>query len=427
MMTFASVDAQPGAVDLPTPSATPATTPFRPTELAGLTLSCRPLHEVHGLESTWRGLAQRVGASASAFIGWPWIGAWLGLLPPHVDVRVLQATLKSEVVGLALLVRTRRKLGPVSFCEAWHLHASGDAAIDKVCIEHNDFLVLPEHADTLRAAMLAHWQAVAGPAAELHLPGLVGEGWARLLPAGMSAEDETKRSAGVALDAVRAAKLDFTPLLSSHSRRFVRRSMKEYQTVIGPLVVDEADSPAQAMAFLAELVRLHEATWRQRGLPGAFAGPGILDFHHRLIELAWPERGVQLLRVRAGDRAMGYLYAFVRGGRLYVYQSGFDYGLLEKHGRPGLVTHTLAIQHNAGLGHVHYDLLAGESQYKATVATVEEVMTWSVWRKPAWRFGLERQLRLWVRQARQRRQERLARANQGVAPAASSEPVKEED
>ncbi len=423
MMTFAPVDGRPAVVaDMPQPVR-----PARPSELPGLVLSCRPLHEVHGLESTWRGLSARVGASASAFIAWPWIGAWLGLLPPQADVRVLQASLGAEVVGLALLVRTRRLLGPVPFCEAWHLHASGDPAIDKVCIEHNDFLVLPEHGDSLRAAMLAHWQSVAGAAAELHLPGLVGDGWARLLPAGMSAENETKRSAGVALEAVRASKLDFTPLLSSHSRRFVRRSMKEYQTVIGPLVVDEADSPAQAIDFLGELVRLHEATWRQRGLPGAFAGPGILDFHHRLIELAWPERGVQLLRVRAGDRALGYLYAFVRGGRLFVYQSGFDYGLLEKHGRPGLVTHTLAIQHNAAQGHAHYDLLAGESQYKATVATVEEAMTWSVWRKPAWRFGLERQLRLWVRQVRQYRKDRQDRANPGPVSATTSESAKEED
>ncbi|MDP4299908.1 GNAT family N-acetyltransferase [Leptothrix discophora] len=418
-MSFAPVTERQAAAAAPFNIAPPARIGAESAALGGLELSCRPLREVHGLESMWRGLESRVGASASAFLAWPWIGAWLGLLPPHVDVQLLQARQHAHVVGLALLVRTRRKLGPVSFCEAWHLHASGDPVIDKICIEHNDFLVLPEHGDALRAAMLAHWREVAGPAAELHLPGLVGDGWARLLPEGLEAEDETKRSAGVALDAVREAKLDFTPLLSSHSRRFVRRSIKEYQSVIGPLAVDEAASADQAVAFLDELVRLHEMTWKQRGLSGAFAGPGILEFHRRLIGLAWPERGVQLLRVRAGERPMGYLYAFVRGGRLYVYQSGFDYGLLDKHGRPGLVTHTLAIQHNAGLGHAHYDLLAGESQYKATVATVQETMTWSVWRKPALRFSLEKRLRNWVRQVKHHH-----RARQ-VVPA--SEPAKEED
>lgn len=417
MMSFAPVSNRPAPSDPAMPGRPEASTSV--SALSGLDLSCRPLREVHGLEDRWRDLAARVGPAASAFLDWPWIGAWLGMLPPHVDVRVLQASLKDQVVGLALLVRTRRKLGGLSFCEAWHLHASGDAALDKICIEHNDFLVLPEHGDALRAAMLAHWQTVAGSAAELHLPGLVGEGWSRLLPAGLSAEDETKRSAGVALAPVREAKLDFTPLLSSHARRFVRRSMKEYQGVIGPLAVETASSLAQAQQFLDELVRLHEAIWRKRGLSGAFAGAGVLDFHRRLIELAWPDGGVQLLRVRTGERAMGYLYSFVRGGRLYVYQSGFDYGLLDKHGRPGLVTHTLAIQHNAALGHGYYDLLAGESQYKATVATEHEAMTWSIWRKPAWRFRLEHTLRQWVRAVRRHRR--------GEPVPAASAPDKDED
>jgi CelD/BcsL family acetyltransferase involved in cellulose biosynthesis len=109
---------------------------------------------------------------------------------------------------------------------------------------------------------------------------------------------------------------------------------------------------------------------------------------------------VQLLRVRAGDKPIGYLYSFVRAGRLFVYQSAFDYLLLEKHGKPGLVTHTLAIQHNAARGHVYYDLLAGESQYKATISTVSEPMTWSIWRKPALRFAAERIGRQAVRRIR---------------------------
>ncbi|MEY2653841.1 MAG: hypothetical protein RLZZ524_869, partial [Pseudomonadota bacterium] len=330
MMTFAPVNKLPAQAQ-PAQPADPAVADRRApgaASLSGLELSCRPLREVHGLEGLWRDLAGRVGPAASAFLDWPWIGAWLGMLPPQADVRVLQARLQGQVLGLALLVRTRRKLGALSFCEAWHLHASGDPVLDKICIEHNDFLVLPEHGDTLRAAMLAHWQKVAGSAAELHLPGLVGEGWSRLLPAGMTSEDETKRSAGVALGPVREAKLDFTPLLSSHARRFVRRSIKEYQSVIGPLAVEVADSLTQAGQYLDELIRLHEAIWHKRGLSGAFAGRAVRDFHQRLIELAWPDGGVQLLRVRTGDKPMGYLYSFVRGGRLYVYQSGFDYGLL---------------------------------------------------------------------------------------------------
>jgi hypothetical protein len=102
---------------------------------------------------------------------------------------------------------------------------------------------------------------------------------------------------------------------------------------------------------------------------------------------------VQLLCVKAGDHDIGLLYSFVLAGRVYVYQSGFDYALLAKHGRPGLVTHTLAVQHNAALGHEVYDLMAGESaQYKQTLSNRPESMTWLVLRTPALRFRLERRL-----------------------------------
>jgi hypothetical protein len=46
-------------------------------------------------------------------------------------------------------------------------------------------------------------------------------------------------------------------------------------------------------------------------------------------------------------------------------------------------------------------------------------MTWSIWRKPAWRFSLERQLRLWVRQVRHHRRK--------AQPEPASAPDKEED
>jgi CelD/BcsL family acetyltransferase involved in cellulose biosynthesis len=381
-----------------------------------LHVTCRPLRDVPQLETLWRSIEAR--ASCSFFLTWPWIGAWLAQLPAGCDARVLLAQAGDEPLGIAVLVKTRRRLGSVALCEAWHLHATGEPEYDRLCIEHNDFLVDARRADEVRAALINGWMAAAGRAAELHLPGLPGDGLPAALAGGLEQVSETKPSLGVALAPVREAKLDFTPLLSSHARRFVRRSMKEYQSVIGALAVDEADSPVQAREFLAELVRLHEATWRQRGLPGAFATPAILAFHDRLIELAWPEGRVQLLRIRTGERAMGYLYSFVRGQRLYVYQSGFDYSLLEKHGRPGLVAHTLAIQHNAARGYDHYDLLAGESQYKSTVSTVTEAMTWAVWRKPALRFTAERLGRqTWRRWRAYRQRQEPSGSAQGSAHA----------
>jgi uncharacterized membrane protein YcfT/CelD/BcsL family acetyltransferase involved in cellulose biosynthesis len=353
-------------------------------------VTMQALRDHPGLEPLWRDLASR--SSCSFFLTWPWIGAWIEQLAPRCDARLLLAHSGQRVVGAAILVKTKRRLGPFPICDAWHLHATGGGADDSLCIEHNDLLIDREHGDDVRHAMLGAWSAAAGSGAELHLPGLAPQAHALARIGNLHRKDETKQSALVDLAAVRAAGLDFTNVLSSHSRRFVRRSMKEYRT-LGELQLDVAGSAREALEFFDGLVRLHEATWRERGATSAFAQAQSLDFHEHLIERSFDEGRLQLLRVRAGHRAIGYLYSFIAGKRLFVFQSGFDYAAIEKHSRPGLVSHTLAIQYNASRGFDCYDLLAGESQYKATLATQTEPMTWSVLQTPALRLSAEQALR----------------------------------
>jgi uncharacterized membrane protein YcfT/CelD/BcsL family acetyltransferase involved in cellulose biosynthesis len=365
------------------PSADPTVLPIRVTMQA--------LRDHAGLEPQWRDLAAR--SSCSFYLTWPWIGTWIDQLPARCDARLLLAHSGQRLVGAAILVKTKRRLGPIPICDAWHLHATGGALDDCLYIEHNDFLIDREHGDDVRNAMIGAWSAAAGSGAELHLPGLGPQAHA-LARVGnhLHRQDLVRPSTVVSLAAVREAGLDFTNVLSSHSRRFVRRSMKEYRT-LGELQLDVAASAREALEFFDGLVRLHKAIWRERGLNSAFARPDSLDFHEQLIERSFDEGTLQLLRVRAGEKAIGYLYSFIAGKRLFVFQSGFDYAAIDKHSRPGLVTHTLAIKHNAAQGYDCYDLLAGQCQYKATLATHTEPMTWSVLQTPALRLSAEQALR----------------------------------
>ena len=373
----------------PATSGAGAATSADPTALP-IRVTMQALRDHPGLEPVWRDLSAR--SSCSFYLTWPWIGTWIEHLPARCDARLLLAQSGQRVVGAAILVKTKRRLGPIPICNAWHLHATGSAIDDSLYIEHNDFLIDSGHGDDVRNAMLGTWSAAAGLGAELHLPGLAPQAHALARVGNLHRIDVTKQSAVVNLQAVREAGLDFTNVMSSHSRRFVRRSMKEYRT-LGELKLDVAASAREALEFFDSLVRLHNATWRERGLTSAFAQPDSLDFHENLIERSFDEGKLQLLRVRAGDKAIGYLYSFIADKRLFVFQSGFDYAAIDKHSRPGLVTHTLAIKHNAAEGYDCYDLLAGESQYKATLATHTEPMTWSVLQTPALRLSAEQALR----------------------------------
>lgn len=366
--------------------------------VSGIDVTLVSLPSLSELEREWRDLEGR--AKASFFTSWSWIGVWLKHLPSHIVPRLLKATEGGRTVGLGLVVRSSRQRFGMPFCEAWHLHSTGDTQQDVVMIEHNDLLVDEDSAHKVRPQMLACWQRQAGRVSELHLPGLPGSGWFPQVTQHLQREDQQRTSYGVDLQAVRDNKLDYIALLSSHARRFIRKSLKEYAK-LGEVQVEVAQTVEQGLAFLDKLSALHQSRWVALGEPGAFNGDFFQRFHRDLVAENLPRGEIQLLRVHAGGRDLGYLYSFVRGKHLYVYQSGFDYTVLEKHGRPGLVTHALAVEHNARLGFDLYDLMVGESRYKTTMATVQETMTWTVLRKHALRFELENRVRDWRRKRRE--------------------------
>jgi len=358
-------------------------------------LSLTPLPERARLQADWLALESR--SRASFFTSWAWIGVWLDTLPPTVQPRLLQARQGEQLVGLALVVDgpARRRFG-LRFCSTAFLHATGQPEFDILTIEHNDFLLDAEQADAVRAAMAGHWLAQLQGVTEVTLPGLAGSGW----PAGaeqagrrtVTREDWVRRSYAVDLPAVRAAGGDFLKLISANSRSQIRRSMKEYGRV-GELTLEAATTVTQGLDWLDRLAALHQAHWVAQGEPGAFSNPFFTRFHRTLVERHLLDGGVQLLRVAVGEHDLAFLYSFVRGGRVHFYQSGLEYGLIEKHARPGLVAHVLAAQYNAAQGHAVYDFMAGESRYKVNLATLDEQMTWTTLRTSAWRFDLEAALR----------------------------------
>ena len=144
----------------------------------------------------------------------------------------------------------------------------------------------------------------------------------------------------------------------------------------GPLQLTQADDADSAAAYFDRLLHLHRARRNSLGSTSAFDTPFAREFHQRLIQHGLPRGEVQLVRVQAGEHEVGYLYSFVHRAEVFFYQSGFDFGRVDHRFSPGLVTVALAIEHNARLGHRCFDFLAGDAQYKKTLATHNETMSW---------------------------------------------------
>lgn len=335
------------------------------------------LADLAGLADRWQSLEAR--AELSFFQSWAWVGCLAGERFP--DPVLLSAEEDGRTVALALFNRRRRPFAG----ETLHLGESGAGGFDSVFVEHNGPLVergrealLPE---LLRVALHAPVGPVTGATVRrrLVLSG-IGEATARAAQTVLAGDDhvclrQTRPAPFVDLAGLRRSGTAFLHSLSANTRYQLRRSARRYGGT-GTPVLQRPATLAEAWAFLDGLAALHQTTWQRRGLPGKFATPAFLRFHRTLLARILPRGELDLLRVTAGGRVIGYLYNFRFRGRVLAYQSGFDYAGAAPHEKPGMTCHHLAIEAGAAEGMERYDFLAGADRYKRSLASESVPLHW---------------------------------------------------
>ncbi len=255
------------------------------------------------------------------------------------------------------------------------LHETGRPAWDSLFVEHNGFLVRRGCGRVVRPALkaiLAHGRVRLSGICPQTLDAARGLGFVQI-------------SAARFAPAIDIAQLHgpFVDTISANTRAQIRRSMRG---IGNGLAIHRAHSVDQAQSDFAKLVDLHQASWQARGKPGAFADPAIVAFHAELIARAVPRHEVEVLRIASPTREIGYLYNFISNQRVMAYQSGFATAI-DQHDKPGLTCHSMAIELHAAEGRHIYDFLAGDSQYKRSLApSGGETMVWATlypWHSPA--------------------------------------------
>jgi CelD/BcsL family acetyltransferase involved in cellulose biosynthesis len=336
------------------------------------------------LEREWLDLQAQ--AEASPFTRWNWIGTWWRQLPDDAQPWLMRVDDGSQTVGLGLLGQQTLRRLRMWPSRAVILHAVGRPDCDDLTIEHNGLLARRGLEEAVDVAVLSALLAGRRGVDQVVMPGMVRMPVLPPIDPPQRApvvRTWTQPAFRVDLEPIRAAGRVYLDALGARTRSSVRRSLRLYEA-LGPVEMDEAADVDQALAFLARLETLHQATWQARGAPGAFANPRFGAFHRAFVAKGHPEGAVQLLRLRAGQRDIGVLYNLVGPQGVMSYQSGFDYRVLDVNHHPGLVTHALAVQRALESGHRHYDLLAGESRYKDQLATARyQIATVSVHRPSA--------------------------------------------
>jgi GNAT acetyltransferase-like protein len=328
----------------------------------------------------WEILFER--SQASFFLSREWVETWLEIFGEQLEPEILVFALAGETVGACLLVHRIfwRKCVPM---RRVYLNCAGEAETDGTCIEYNRLMCVPGHEPSVSAALRQY---------------LGKDTWDEFILAGTEAQDGTQRLRDgafrvevsqrptwyVDLAALRRRGLGYEATLSSNVRKQVRRCIRLYQEISGPVSIQSPVDQADAFVFFEDLVKLHQKSWGARGKPGIFASNNFRKFHHRLIERSFHKGRVHLLRLKAGVQTIGLLYLFLYAGRIYVYQSGFAYRQGDNRAKPGFVAHFLAINHylTARPDVLEYDFLAGDSHYKRSLAKSQRTIEWTLVQRP---------------------------------------------
>lgn len=358
-------------------------------ERGGWSAELIALRGCSGLERQWTAIdATRRG---SVFQTWEWVGTWIDHLPLELQPQLLRVWRHGDLVALGIFVPSRRMRHGVIPSRVMSLHETGRFDEDCLTMEHNDLVAHAGYEVPARRVALdcltraRRWNELAiGGADEA-----VATAWIE------AARDRNLRLARaerrpfycVDLRSLRGEGGEYLAALSGNTRYQVRRAMREYERQ-GELRLTPATTPDQALDYFERLRGLHQKYWAGRGQPGAFSRPFFERFHYAFIRRSFAAGRVQLLRVASGPHEIGYLYNLVHRGRVCSYQSGFAYRP-DGGDKPGLVSHVLAVEHALAAGHDQYDLLAGEAQYKRSLATRQETMCWLALQRPQWRFRLE--------------------------------------
>jgi CelD/BcsL family acetyltransferase involved in cellulose biosynthesis len=316
------------------------------------------------LEEKWRDLEAR--SDCSFFQSWTWTGCLVEERFP--DPVLVEARESGRTVALALFNRRGRTL---------HLGESGDPALDGVYIEFNGVLAETgrEAALTalcLRAARTRSGAWLPGARPRLVLGGVTASTEAAAAEAGFVRRNRSLSAPFIGLTRAETCFLDSR---SANTRQQLRRSNRGY-AAIGGIAIEPAQTLTRANEFLDGLMVLHQASWKARGKPGAFASPFFARFHRTLIARGLPLGEIDLLRVAAGTQTIGFLYNFHYRDRSLAYQSGFDYAGAGRQGKPGLTCHYEAIRLAARSGAVRYDFLAGDDRYKRSLSDGAETLHW---------------------------------------------------
>ena len=348
-------------------------------------VSCRPLMNINELQVQWTDLETR--SANSFFVSWSWIGTWLSVYKPRVDV--LRISHNSTLVGLALLAKTEQTRFHALHSKVLLMHQLGDVEKDQIWIEYNNFLTDKQHSEAVAKSAINYilseysdWdEFIVGAITEKEanrFSDLTGLTHVSLWQA---------PSYGANIAELRENKKNYLSTLSKNTRYQIRRSAKGYNQQ-GAITLERAESVSEALYLFEQIAPLHIKRWGKKSGDSGFTNRHFVNFHQALIKAAWPRQQIDIWKLSAGTKAVGFFYDFLYQGQVYFYLSGLVKEQDNKL-RPGLLGHSLCIEQYLAQGFDYYDFMGGDERYKANLGEMGSNLYKISLQKPKLKFQLE--------------------------------------
>ena len=326
----------------------------------------------HEMRPAWNELLQG-SASDCLFLTWEWLHTWWKHLGGGRQLRILAVRQGRELIAIApLALRPPRllRLQPFSVLEFLGSGSVGSDYLDLAVRRGSENESLAALADHLRrdGSVLDLAQTLGRRSNVFQLAERLGRfGW-------RISEQETNqcpyaRLGGHTWDSYLGS------LGREHRYAFRRKARKLAE--LHRVEIERVTSEERRPGALAELFRLHESRWVERGGSDALYSGALRAFHEEISRLALERGWLRLFVLHLDGRPAAALYGFVYGGRFYFYQSGFDPAFAGR--SVGMVIQGAAIESALSEGAVEYDMLHGCEAYK---------FHWADQVRPLTRFGL---------------------------------------
>jgi CelD/BcsL family acetyltransferase involved in cellulose biosynthesis len=298
------------------------------------------------MEQEWNALLES-SAADNLFLSWDWLNLWWRHLGKDRRLHVVEIRSNGTLVALLPLCIVSERL---------EFLGTGSVGSDYL-----DFIVHPDHQAVARAAIVRALRETGRIMrfAQLRADAAVTSVASRLAEDGYHIVERTTGVCPyVSLDGLTWN--EFLSSLGQSHRENVRRRIRhlEKRGAFFEVTKTEADRRRN----LRILFELHARCWEDRGGSDGLHTEELISFHEEFSRIALERGWLRLFVLHVDGRPVAAVYGFLRNGKFYFYQSGFEPAF--RSSSVGLVALALTIRQAIEEKAPEFDFLHGNEEYK---------------------------------------------------------------